>query len=414
VIEVPFTSVLPPTIDIAALPPSQLHVLAITVTDANTVPITASGLFQHTTEGTLALLTGSSPTASIAAPATTECSGPAGGSVTLDGSTSTDPDSTPGTHDDIASFDWYEDFGTAAERRLGSGEMLIVDLPLGAHAITLRATDHAGQTGSASTTVTVIDTRPPSLTLVTDPGSLWPPNHRLVPVQVAWATADACSPTGVVVQLVSVESSEPDDDSGSSDGETTDDVQGDDVGTADTSILLRAERDSRRSGRVYTLIYRARDASGNAAMALATATVPHDLGQGPEPLLMRIEPAAAESAGVRIVWPAVSGATGYDVITGDLQEWHVANGAIDVGPVQVLARSTTATSLTEPATANPPPGRAFFYLIQQRMPAAAGYGTESAPLPRVATICESGCPGAMAPPSGTGKGAMTRRSTSSP
>jgi hypothetical protein len=124
---------------------------------------------------------------------------------------------------------------------------------------------------------------------------------------------------------------------------------------------------------------------------------------------MRLEAASPGSSGVRIYWPAVAGATAYDVISGDLQEWHVANGALDVGRVRALARSTTITSLTETSgAAVPPPGRAFFYLIQQHTPVPVGYGTESAPLPRVATICEDGCPGATAPPSGTGKGTLSR------
>jgi hypothetical protein len=409
-VEVPFNAVLPPAIDIAALPPSQPLVLGVTVTDGNTLPITAWEIFQHTAEGTLVLVPGSSaPTAVILAPASVECSGPSGGAVTLNGSLSTDPDSTPGTNDDIASFEWFEDYGTAGARLLGSGEVLTLDLPLGTHAVTLRTTDRAGHTATSSTSVMVADTRPPSLALSTDPATLWPPNHSMIPVQVSWVTGDACAPAGVTVQLVSVISTEPDDAVGGSDGATTSDIQGDEVGAADAMLLLRAERDGDGTGRVYILKYAARDPSGNATTALATVTVPHDLGHGPEPLLMQIEPAPAGSTTVRLVWPAVSGTYGYDVITGDLQEWRVAGGALDVGPVRVLARSTTATSLTEDAsTAIPPPGHAFFYLIQERMPAPAGYGTESAPLPRVATVCQGGCPGA---PTllGSGDGATTRR-----
>jgi hypothetical protein len=409
VIDVPFASALPATIGIAGLAPGSPFRLEVTAGDGNTLPGSASEIFQHTAETLLALVAGSGPTAAIATPAAVECTGPAGGSVRLDGSGSTDPDSSPGTHDDIASFDWYEGYGTAAEHRLGSGETLTLDLPLGPHTITLKTTDRSGHVGTATVTVQVRDTVPPTLTLTTDPASLWPPNHGLFPVQVAWVTGDACSPASVVVRLMSVTSSEPDDAAGNDDGATTADVREAEAGTPDASLLLRAERSGAGTGRVYVLTYRATDGSGNATTALATVTVPHDLGQGPEPLLMQLEPAAG--GGLRIYWPAVFGAGAYDVITGDLQGWRVSNGALDVGPVRVLARETAATSLTEAAgAATPPLGHAFFYLIQQRTShGPAGYGTETAPLPRVAVNCEGGCPGAPTMPAGSGQSTPLRK-----
>src|SRR6185503_5952730 len=269
-------------------------------------------------------------------------------------------------------------------------------------------TDRTGLTATASTSVMVVDTRPPGLALTTDTAMLWPPNHALLPVNVGWVAGDACDPAAVTVQLVSASSSEPDDAAGGTDGVTISDIEGADVGAADAALMLRGERDGGGSGRVYTLTYLARDGIGNTTTALATVTVPHDLGHGPEPLLMRVEPVPG-SSGVRIFWPAVAGATGYDVISGDLQEWHAANGALDVGRVKALARSTPATSLNEAAgTAIPAPGRVVFYLIQQRTPAPVGYGTESAPLPRIATICEDGCPGSPVPPPGAGQGHVRR------
>lgn len=61
--------------------------------------------------------------------------------VLLDGTLSKDPDSSPGTNDDIVLFQWYEDFGTASELFLGAGDILNVQLALGVHDITLRVTD---------------------------------------------------------------------------------------------------------------------------------------------------------------------------------------------------------------------------------------------------------------------------------
>jgi hypothetical protein len=99
---------------------------------------------------------------------------------------------------------------------------------------------------------------------------------------------------------------------------------------------------------------------------------------------------------VRLFWPSVAGATGYDVITGDLSAWHVANGVLNLGAVRVLTQGTTTTALTEPDGApTPAVGHVFFYLIQQHTDlGAVGYGTESAPWPRAPESCAGGCPSA--------------------
>jgi hypothetical protein len=213
---------------------------------------------------------------------------------------------------------------------------------------------------------------------------LWPPNHELVPVHVAWVALDRCDGSASV-HLVSATSSEPDDAAGNNDGATTGDIQDATPGTADADLTLRAERDGQRSGRVYTLAYAAVDASGNATPAIATVTVPHDQGHGPEPLLMQLAPATPGANEVRIFWPAVDGASGYDVIAGDLSAWHVANGVLDLGGVKVLEQGTTLTSTTESAgSATPALGQCFFYLIQARTSRGpSGYGTETGPWPRV-------------------------------
>jgi hypothetical protein len=71
------------------------------------------------------------PVAIAAAAPTVECTSPSGATVTLDGSASYDPDSTPGS-DDIASYAWYENYGLAGQALLGNGATLDLTLPLGA------------------------------------------------------------------------------------------------------------------------------------------------------------------------------------------------------------------------------------------------------------------------------------------
>lgn len=128
--------------------------------------------------------------------------------------------------------------------------------------------------GTASESVTIKrDATPPSCSASASPDRLWPPDHKLVTVDVSVAVSDALS--GVAgYTLLSVTSSEPDD--GEDDGRTVNDIQGFDPGTPDTSGSLRAERSGVGSGRIYTLTYQATDLAGNPATCSAQVTVPLD------------------------------------------------------------------------------------------------------------------------------------------
>jgi hypothetical protein len=281
---------------------------------------------------------------------------------------------------------------------------LNVTLPLGPHSITLRVTDVAGESDTDTVEVTVRDTQPPTLGVLAEPSELWPPNHDLVAVETSLIAQDLCDSSAVRVELVSVTSSEPDDAAGPQDGATAQDIQQAAIGTADASMLLRAEREGKGPGRVYELIYRATDGAGNTATASGVVTVPHDQGQGPEPVLMRLEPLADGSGAQRIYWPAIHDATGYDVIRGTLSEVRRENGVTHLGAVAVLARNTTVTTVSEPLTAPiPPVGEAFFYQVQERIAdRATGWGSEPAPWPRQPDSCDGGCPSVTNGSVGTG------------
>ena len=88
-----------------------------------------------------------------------ECEGGRQATARLDGSMSSDPDSTPGTNDDIVGFLWSADGST-----LATGELASVPLTLGPHRVTLTVTDRAGAAGSGDALVTVRDTTPPTIT----------------------------------------------------------------------------------------------------------------------------------------------------------------------------------------------------------------------------------------------------------
>jgi hypothetical protein len=143
--------------------------------------------------------------------------------------------------------------------------------PLGDTTVTWMATDASGNAATAGQSVTVVDTTAPILSVSVSPDLLWPPNHKLVSIAATVEATDNCDPSPAVA-LASVTSSEP--DNGLGDGNTAGDIQGADLGAANFAFELRAERSGGGSGRVYTIVYSVTDASGNAATASATVTVP--------------------------------------------------------------------------------------------------------------------------------------------
>jgi hypothetical protein len=388
-VAVPWSGRPPRRIDLSVLSPQTDYRVTVSASNGTTLPFTAAATFHHQSETTLAF--NDPPVAALTAPASLECDRPAGAVAALSAAGSSDPDSTPGTQDDIALYEWTLDRGLPDERPLGTGVTLAAPVPLGPHTVTLRVVDQLGEFSSASAGVTVADTVPPSLTLTADPMILYPPNHALQPVHLRYQVTDACDPAPGV-QLASTKSSEPDDAPGSGDGRTTGDIGAPLTGTGEIVLPLRAERAADGSGRTYTIVLRAADAASNATPATAVVFVPHDQGQGSEPLMIQVERDPDGTS--HLSWAAMTGALSYDVIAGDVASWSVAGGLLRLGSVRVVGRGVAATSLVEPASAaQPPHGHAFFYLVQAHVAGAAtGYGTESAPYPPVPSSCDGGCP----------------------
>jgi len=93
------------------------------------------------------------PPIASAADVTTECTGPSGTPVTLDGSASSDPDN------DIVSYTWYENSVVIAGPSASPTTEL--SLPTGIHTITLVVEDGCGNTSSDDATVKIEDNSPP-------------------------------------------------------------------------------------------------------------------------------------------------------------------------------------------------------------------------------------------------------------
>jgi len=196
----------------------------------------------------------SRPFASAGRDQTVECSGPGGTSVILNGSASGDQDG------DNLTYAWADSQANV----VGNKAIVKVSAAMGTQTYTLTVTDPSGLSATAQTHITVRDTTPPKLRVTLSPKTLWPPDKRLVQVTAAIHVSDICdaSPT---VTLISITSNDRDDD--------PTDIQGAIPGTDDRTFLLRARVGEKDRDRIYTVIYRASDRSGNSTTASARVGV---------------------------------------------------------------------------------------------------------------------------------------------
>jgi len=202
------------------------------------------------------------PVAEAGMDQTLECASPAGTLAFLDGTGSSDPDMDPLTYLWTAPGIVFDDATSPTPSAV---------FPPGSTAVTLTVSD-GDLTDSDGVDISVVDTVAPDINVSVDPATLWPPNHKLVNVSATVTVTDACDPNPVFT-LTSVTSNEP--DNGMGDGNTTGDIAGADIGTADTAFKLRAERAGSGNGRIYTISYTAADASGNdSPPASAVVNVP--------------------------------------------------------------------------------------------------------------------------------------------
>ncbi|MBP7161982.1 MAG: hypothetical protein KBB26_00480 [Candidatus Omnitrophica bacterium] len=157
--------------------------------------------------------------------------------------------------------------------------VLAVDvLPTGTHEIYLEAEDGYNPAVSASIEVIVIgDLEPPTISATADPGILWPPNHKLVPVVINFEVQD--NSEGPITITATVLSSEPPDldDEGNVIPDFSEPVI--DVAAGTISLNLRAERQGSGDGRVYTITITATDEFDNSSQAIVNVVCPHDRGR---------------------------------------------------------------------------------------------------------------------------------------
>ena len=99
------------------------------------------------------------------------------------------------------------------------------------------------------------------------PDRLWPPNHKMVPVEIVGVTDP--DNEQVTITVTGVTQDEPVNNTG--DGDTSPDavIQGD-------TVLLRAERAGDGNGRVYQVTFTADNGIGGTCSGTVTVCVPHD------------------------------------------------------------------------------------------------------------------------------------------
>jgi len=149
---------------------------------------------------------------------------------------------------------------------------------LGPHAITLTATDSSGNSSSCTTTFTVNDTTPPTITFKAGQ-TLWPPNHKYTTFAIAdfvSSVHDNCSGNIAISNVVITKVTSDEAENGSGSGNTLNDIV---IASDCKSVQLRAEREGDGNGRVYTVFFSVRDAAGNVGTGTTKVVVPHNPGE---------------------------------------------------------------------------------------------------------------------------------------
>jgi hypothetical protein len=138
----------------------------------------------------------------------------------------------------------------------------------GVTVITYFATDNFGNQETPKTLTIRIDRTPPLVGGLPAGNlcTLWPPDHRMVPVGATTAI-DFLSGPDSSSYTVTATSNEP--DSGTGPGDLSPDII-----ISGVSLQLRAERSDSGTGRVYTMTGTARDLAGNLGTCTVTCKVP--------------------------------------------------------------------------------------------------------------------------------------------
>ncbi|MBJ6800279.1 PKD domain-containing protein [Geomonas propionica] len=191
-----------------------------------------------------------------------------GSLVTLNGTSSSDPDL------DALSYTWSQVGGPAVILSDATSPNPTFTAPLvgmGGEDLTFQLVVNDGLAASELADEVVVHilnvNDPPScVNAQVVPGALWPPNHKLVPVTITGVS----DPDNDKITLTITGITQDETINGLGDGDTSPDavIQGD-------KALLRAERSGTGNGRVYRINFNAADGQGGACTGSVTVGVPH-------------------------------------------------------------------------------------------------------------------------------------------
>jgi hypothetical protein len=147
----------------------------------------------------------------------------------------------------------------------------------GPHTITATyapTTSNTAGSASAPIIVTASTNQLPVCTAASaNPGSLWPPNHKLVPIAIKGVTDPDGSATGLKIVVTKIWQ----DESTMADGAGDTPIDGAIVNGA---AQVRAERSGDGNGRLYQIFFTATDATGGSCDGSVLVGVPHDQSGG--------------------------------------------------------------------------------------------------------------------------------------
>jgi uncharacterized repeat protein (TIGR01451 family) len=227
----------------------------------NIVTYTADDGHGHTRSAMQTVTVTDNTPPTISAPANINVNAPANScSVTLNPGSATANDNCPGV--------------TVAGVRNDS-QPLNAPYAVGTTTITWTANDAHGNTASSMQTIKVNDATPPTIVLTSGTITLGPPNHSyhtLTMANLVASVVDSCDPSVDINDVVISQATSDEIENGNGDGNTSNDIV---IAPDCKSLQLRAERQGGGDGRVYKIILKVKDSSGNVATAVRQVIVPH-------------------------------------------------------------------------------------------------------------------------------------------
>ncbi len=143
----------------------------------------------------------------------------------------------------------------------------------GVYSVAFVSAEPSGYAGAAAGVFIAMDRTTPTVVSYTTPSTLWPPNHKEVPVLVVGRVTDDFSrPFGLVAYHV-IDSEHQDQPAGYASVDAN--------GYFSFFVYLDSSRaGTDKSGRVYAIDVTGYDNAGNASTTVDWVLVPHDQGHG--------------------------------------------------------------------------------------------------------------------------------------